>query len=1102
MKYALIPEPRYSMRIKTFSKCYIFVNGFYAPDTCAAAASKFLPLRISKPALIKLLLLPMLMLSCLLQVAAQPYYFRHYQVENGLSNNTVNCSIQDKAGFLWFGTKDGLNRFDGYHFKQFNTSTDDRTLTPDFVHTLFSDAQGTLWVGLQKGLYRFDAESERLLPFIDSLPDVSAIHITKKNELWFIARSVLYRYSFHTKQMHRFSPERHFFASSLCETADGTIWIGATDGCLKKWNAATETFTSYSLFSHSPAAASTYIQKIYAAGTDSILAGTASQGLKLFQIPISDYKDVLTYNADKTTIYVRDIVKYAPNEYWLATESGIFIWAFEKDGFTNLKKKALDPYSLSDNAVYTLCKDREGGIWAGTYFGGVSYYPKPYGLFKKFYPDYTKNSISGNVVREICKDNSGMIWFGTEDAGLNKLNPATGVITRFQPTGLPRSISYYNIHGLLVVGDELWIGTFEHGLDIMDIKTGKIKKRHKAGPGAYDLKNNFIVTLLQTASGAIFAGSGDGFYQYIKVQDGFTRVSGFPEHLFVSSLLEDHAKIIWLGTHDHGVLSFDPATGRITQYENNPADRNSLSNNKVNALSEDSRHNLWMATEGGGLCRLSADRKTFTRFTTKTGLPSNFIFKILEDNQRQLWISTSKGLAQLNSAGQIQNVYTKENGLLNDQFNYNAGFKDSDGILYFGSVKGLITFQPDAFIKQTIAAPVYITGFQVHGAELAIEGDSGLLKKSVVLTKKLTLPYNQSSFSIDFAALSYTAPEMTRYSYKMEGLDREWTTLPTNRKVYFTNVAPGSYTFKVNAWGNNLSGTEATRLHITILPPFWATTWAYLLYAIAIIAFAYYLMRSYHQHTQDRKEKEIYEAKIQFFTNIAHEIRTPLTLIKGPVENLLEQVDDLPEIKEDVTAMERAANRLLALVTQILDFRKTETKGFSLHFSKLDLTTLLQEAYANFISVAKKRGLSYTAELPPAPVFAIADEEALHKIFSNLFSNAVKYAAKHVHVKLYPLQKEATHVFIEVCNDGPLIPADMREKIFEPFYRLKEATKQSGTGIGLALARSLTELHQGRLYVKESPNGWNRFVLILPLQPGPARSPRSRKIPLPFVKHD
>ncbi|HEX6426885.1 MAG TPA: ATP-binding protein, partial [Niastella sp.] len=326
------------------------------------------------------------------------------------------------------------------------------------------------------------------------------------------------------------------------------------------------------------------------------------------------------------------------------------------------------------------------------------------------------------------------------------------------------------------------------------------------------------------------------------------------------------------------------------------------------------------------------------------------------------------------------------------------------------------------------------------------------------------------------------SPEITEYKYLMVGLDKNWTYLPANRKVYFTNLAPGQYTFRLTAATNGRWGQEK-KLTITITPPFWNTWWAWLVYTGIVIAIGYSLVQTYHKRSLVKKEKEIYEAKFEFFTNVAHEIRTPLTLINGPVENLLEKINELPEIKDDVTMMERNTNRLMTLITQILDFRQTEAKGFSLDFTKVNITALLQDAYANFQPLAKKRDLQFTLLLPDTPVIAWVDEEAFNKILSNLFSNAVKYAGQQITVQLYPVQAADTTCTIEIANDGALIPPDMRERIFEPFYRIRENTKQKGTGIGLTLARSLTQLHQGNLFVKETANGMNTFVLCLPLQP-------------------
>ncbi len=1039
--------------------------------------------------------LPLLILlsTCNNTATAQPYYFRHYQVENGLSNNTVNCCIQDKNGFVWFGTKEGLNRFDGYRFKLFNTAENERSLYPDNIFALFSDNNGVLWVGCQKGLYWFDAVKERMVRFLDSIPEAYDIQSDKSGRLWFLSHQQVYRYDFKTKQLKEFTAAAHFYATSLCMSADGTMWVSATNGFLQQFDSSTESFRAYDMFAHSPRASSHYIQKIKPAGPAGLYIGTSSQGLKHFAISTLTYSDVLTYNPDKTTIFVRDILDNGNNEFWFATESGIFILQQDSGKFINLKKKFLDPYSLTDNAVYSLCRDKEGGVWSGTFFGGVNYYPKQYATFQKYFPDNTGNAISGNAVREICEDGYGNLWIGTEDAGLNKLNKSTGAITHFKPSGENTSIAYTNIHGLLVAGNDLWIGTFEHGLDIMDIRTGKVRKRYTAGPASNELKSNFTLCLLQTRAGDIFIGTNNGLHRYHPATDDFEQPAALPPHLFVSSMIEDHTHTLWMASHGNGVFAYDPATKAMQQFRNDPDNKNSLTNNDANAIFEDSNNNIWISTEGGGLCKLHADRKTITRYTTRNGLPSNFIFKTLEDNQKSLWITTSRGLVNFDPALEIFKVYTRANGLLNDQFNYHSGYKDAGGTLYFGSVKGMISFNPGHFTQTGFVPPIYITGFQVHNKELDINKDSAYLRQSIIYTNKITLPYDQSSFSLDFAALSFTSPEMTQYSYMMEGLDKEWIYLKSNRKVYFTNLAPGTYTFKLRTAGSSNAAVSQQQLVIKITPPLWANAYAYTLYAAIFAGLCIYLIRTYLNRIEDKKEKEIYEAKINFFTIVAHEVRTPLTLIKGPVENLHEKIDELPGIKEDVITLERNTNRLVTLITQILDFRQTEKKGFSMDFNQLNITTLLQEAFQNFMPLAKKRNLQYSIELPQEQVFALADEEALNKIFSNLFTNATKYAGNSIHVRLMAPEKNRPVFTVEISNDGYIIPADMKEKIFEPFYRLKENIKQKGTGIGLALARSLAELHNGRLYLSAAKDGINTFVLELPLRPDEQVAAKQKK---------
>ncbi|MFT4155634.1 ligand-binding sensor domain-containing protein [Parafilimonas sp.] len=1027
-------------------------------------------------------------------VYCQSYQFKHYQVENGLSNNTVQCSVQDDRGFMWFGTKDGLNRFDGYNFKTFRHDAGDSTsLDNNFIRGLYKGPNGKIYIGSSAGISVYNEGQENFTELVKTRNTIREMVEDTLGNLWYSDGLELKCYIKKTKQVHVYKNDEYGEVNTVCRSADGTIWAGTTNGYLKKYNAATNHFIYYDVFAHSAPTTLRWIEKIYADDNGNILIGTTNHGLKIFNIKDSSCKGIFDYNTDKTAIFVRDIIQSAADEYWIATESGLFIYNSQTGNISNLQKHYNNPYSLSDNAIYTVHKDKEGGVWAGTYFGGINYYPKQYYSFEKYFPDYSPHAISGNAVREICEDKYGYLWIGTEDGGLNKFNKQTGGFKKFTPTGKPSDIAYFNIHGLLCDGDTLWIGSFEHGLDIMDIKTEKIIKHYSAGAEAAQLKSNFILSICKTKNGIIYVATSRGLYRYNAAEDNFTFIDEIPDYVFAHSITEDHNGNLWIPSFGNGVYKYDPATGKSVNFRYNPKDKGSIGSNTVTTVFEDDKQRIWIGTEGGGLCLLNKDGKTFTAYSTGQGFPSNTVFKILEDKKKNLWVTTTRGLVCFNPDKNLMRIYTKANGLLNDQFNYNSGYKDSTGKMYFGSVKGLIAFNPDSFINNNYVPPVYITGFQVNNAELVAGQKHSPLQQSVSLTNKIKLPYNQSSFSIDFAALSFTAPETIEYAYKMEGLDEDWTYIKANRKVYFTNLAPGNYMFKVKAatnsgkWANNTKEIE-----VEILPPFWATTWAYVIYTLLTAAIVYWLMRMYHNRQAEKnnrkmelmaheKEKELYQAKIEFFTNVAHEIRTPLTLIKAPMEKLMKHATDMRNADVYLKTMEKNTNRLVDLTNELLDFRKTETKGFSLNFTKINITTLLEDMYTNFQTIAEQRNIEYSLDLPKQPVYAYADEEALNKILSNLLNNAIKYALKKVRLRLLPDAEHAANIVIEIENDGYVIPEALKEKVFEPFFRVEKTKHQTGSGIGLALSRSLAALHKGRLYMKEGDLKMNVFVLVLPL---------------------
>lgn len=1026
---------------------------------------------------------------------AHPYYFRHYQVEHGLSNNAVLCSTQDHMGFMWFGTKDGLNRFDGNSFKVFHSDPDSPNgLGSNFIRALFVDKSGIVWAGTDRGIFLFDPVTEQFTPFHTEITnEILDIQEDDDGNIWLINALTLYRYSPSSGQLTRITDISRHPVSSLCVSGNGKVWIGTTQGQLLLYQTGAGISSQHYLFEHSPNVTSRWIERIFDSGKGFLLVGTTKQGVKRFRIADGSYTDLSTCDGGGTDIFVRDIIENKPGEYWFATESGIIIYRDGAAACDVLRKQRGNPWALSDNAVYTLSKDKENGIWAGTYFGGINHYAESNTFFEKFFPMDDGRTISGNAVREICADSRGNLWIGTEDGGLNKLTPDGGQITHFLPTGAPHSIAYSNIHGLLATGDTLWVGTFEHGLDLLDIPTGKVIRHYNADSRDGMLGNNFIFNIYRTSDGLVLLATGRGLYAYEHSGKRFRIVPEFPEHIFYTTLFEDSHGTIWAGTWRDGLYYFNPRTGRRGNFVHDAQQPSSIGSNRVNRIFQDSRSNVWIATEGG-LCRLNPTDSTFRRYGIAHGFPSNLILAMLEDADNRLWVTTSKGLVRFDIATEKIKVFTKANGLLGDQFNYNSAYKAPDGTLYFGSVKGLIRFNPANYRENAYEPPVYITGIQVYNRELEISKQGSPLTRSISFTDRIELKHNQSSFSIDFAALSFVSPGMTEYAYKMEGLDKEWTHIRTNRKAYFTELPPGTYLFRVNVAGSSggFKGKER-QLEITILPPFWASLPAYLLYAVLAAGAVWYTVWSYHRRVRERnkrklemirhrKEEELYRAKIDFFTNVTHEIRTPLTLIKAPLEKVMKHAGELPTVKHHLHTMERNTERLLELTDQLLDFRKTEVTGYQLTFSPVAIDELLKENCSGFKLIAAQKNIRLKLTIPKSPCVATVDKEAVTQVISNLLTNGLKYAKRIIHLTLHEPGPADTTFTISVKNDGYLIPDEMREKIFETFVRLKATNQQQGTGLGLALARSLAQLHNGELRLAAPEAGMNVFVLTLPIK--------------------
>ncbi|TDE15252.1 hybrid sensor histidine kinase/response regulator transcription factor [Dyadobacter psychrotolerans] len=1017
------------------------------------------------------------------------FYFKNYQVSDGLSGNATGDIVQDKKGFMWFASRNGLNRFDGKAFRIFrNKSGDPLSIGSNSVFSLYEDSDEKLWVGTHKGIYIYDPVTENFAAF-KALPagEVRSIRSDQQHNIWFISDNHLYSYSRKSRQLKDFSSESSRIVS-MDISPKGNVCISTGEGVVKVYDHKKGIFKVYDIGKLGPKNDDYYNMIVHTVGDSSLMIGTMRRVI-LFNFTTGSFRDLSAELHLQDEIQIHTVFEKNKYEYWLGTESGLYTLNLKSGKVNHIVKEYYNPYSITDNIVNTIFKDREGGIWISTQFGGINYYSLEYNRFKKYFPQPV-NSISGNLIHTIYGDDPKWLWVGTEDAGLNELDLQTGRFKSFLADGKKGSISYRNLHGLVADKDELWIGTYEHGLDVMDLKTKKVIRHYNAGNDEKSFNSNFIVTLYKTRNSDILVGTWTGLFKYNRLTDDFTRIP-FVESQ-VQSIHEDDQGTLWVASYGGGLYYFNQKSnlkGRLRFDQQRP---DGLLDNYINSLYQSKDKHIWLCTEHG-LSRYDPASKKFTNYRVEEGLADNQVFRVLEDDQGNFWVSTSKGLSMLDSkTGKFTN-YTKANGLPSEQFNYNSSYKNDDGTLFFGTVAGLISFNPSTFVKNKYVPPVYITGIQVNNQDLLIGDKNSPLTASAIHTKAITLPFSSSSLSFDVASLSYVNPEMNSYIYQLEGFDNKWITLNNSRKISFSKLPPGHYVLKIKGSNNDqFWNRKETRINIDILPPWWATIWAYLVYGTVIITIVIIVFRYYHLAMTEKnkrgieafqigKEREIYNAKIEFFTNVAHEIRTPLTLIKMPLDKLL--ADKNPDVQtlESLNMINKNTNRLIDLTNQLLDFRKAEANNFSLNFTKTDINELLNDVFSTFRPIAEQKNLSYKIELPRIGLQAYVDIEACKKIISNLINNAVKYADSVVRIKLLPFNSDDLLFHIEFSNDGTVIGSENRDKIFEPFHRLEANQKQEGTGIGLPLARSLTELHKGKLELKQQGNQQNTFLLSLPI---------------------
>lgn len=1039
-------------------------------------------------------------ITLLLAITAhgRPYYFRHYRIDEGLSNNAVMDCIQDKRGFVWFGTKEGLIRFDGYQFKVFlNDPEAANCLISNFVTAIREDNDGWIWVGTANGICYYNTDSDYFGTISSEDQKISGlisdVEADNNNIIWISTRSGLFRYKKDTGKTTFYSSEKFFIPGSITVTASGDIWFTAADGMIYKYDELNDNFKGIKILSEKELTESVRLVNIIDAGHYGLIVSTDIAGIRIFDQNSESISGFFEKDNLWNNIMIRTACLFPENELWIGTESGIYIYNLTTGFVTNLYMVNTDPFSLSNNAVRKITRDREGGVWIGTFYGGVNYLPQENKLFEKYYPTGLPGSLNGNVVREIRADSWGNIWIGTEDAGLIKMDKKTGFFTTIKQDRNNNRLESKNIQGLLVDGNDLWVGTYDNGIYIIDIQDQKIKHHFEFNDGKSGLRTNSIITFLKTTEGIIYAGSVNGIYRYNRKTESFEYLDDLAAGAFIHVLFEDNSKTIWIGTYGRGLYKYDIIKDLSEKIMSEKGDYEDLRFEHVTSIIQDREGRIWFTTEGNGFCYINKETEEITRFIPGKEIDFSIYCSMLQDDNGNFWITSTRGLLRFNPSLNEYTIYTKNDGLPDNTFSYNSAYRDGNGKMYFGTVNGLLSFHPSGIRESSYNPPVYITGFQVNGREYFINYSGLQDNKSSLVADKITLKHHQSSVSIDFVSPTFTNPDKTRYKYVLEGSDPDWVIISGNRKVYYTNLAPGKYRFRVASSPDGKSWSPAeTSLEIRITPPVWLSFPAYSVYLILAVLLIYKLLSFYMRKNaleqqrkidviENGKEREILNAKINFFTSITHEVRTPLTLIKGPLDRILKSgLKNSKDIEENLQIIKRNTDRLLNLTNQLLDFRKTEKEMFRLNFVRTELVGLIESTFNLFLPYSQERKITVQLHSPVSHYFLAVDREAVTKILSNLMSNALKYAESKADIYLETETGPENVVRIRFNSDGKLIPAGLKEKIFEPFYQIEfDKPGEKGAGLGLSLARSLAELHHGKLFLDINERKFNSFVLEL-----------------------
>lgn len=1003
--------------------------------------------------------------------------FNRFTSNEGLPDNRIRSVFQDSRGFLWVGTMNGVSKYDGYTFKKFYSTSGSGSISGNWAFAICEDANHNIWIGTLNGVNMFDASTETFTSFKNNFNNkITSLQFDGQGMLWIGTQNGVLRLNPKTGVFENFSEhplQTHI--SRIIRSQGDYIWIATAEGMVR-YHTIANTYRYYPI----QVKADPYGTKFWSILEDNrdLFIATATQGVLVlhYNTATSDYEVSNTVNEQYPELQkaeVFDICKTSAGDYWLATDRGLGKWAPADKKITFFTNNPLNHQSLSNNTVYTVYIDRTDNLWCGTELGLNKL--NLHGLPFHYYT--FKDPAAEDQVRSIYTTNGSDIWIGTarKAAYLYNINNNSTQSFVLSPAGSP-----LNAHRSLFVdrNNEVWLGTLGGAVKL---------NRSNAAASVKALEGPAVFAFLKDSKSNLWIGTNDGLMQ-IK-PDGSKQLykhdpkdSTSLSSVFIRSLYEDHNGNIWIGFEASGVSYLDPATGKFTRIKD-------VLGNIVYAITEYPSNTMWVGSESG-LNKIQFDdnyRYSIKKYREQNGLPDKSVNGILPVNGNVLWISTIKGLLRFDIASETFRHY-----LPGVNCSYSCAYRYNDNKLLFGTSEGFVVFDPEQVSANNALPEPMIAGFKLFNREVGIHekfnGDV-VLPQAINQTKEIALNYKNNVFTIEFIGLHFANPENNRYAYKMEGFDKDWIyTDATNRAVTYTNLDAGTYTFNVKAASS--SGTwnqQPATLTITIFPPPWRSWWAILSYLLIAGAGIYILVRYRTKRARQKnaletekllrlKDEELHKEQLSFFTNIAHELQTPLTLINGSIERFL--VKNGQPGNRFLSIVHQQGARLTYLVNQLLDFRKAEAGHLRVQYSSLNISSLLTGIARLFEPVCEQNDLSFSVDVKPGIVLS-TDKDKIEKIVFNLLSNAFKHTGRKDEIA-FSVQHESDWLDIEVANSGCTLTEEQLKHIFDDFFVANDgAPDKYSHGIGLAFTRQLVQLLNGSIKVFNDGD-WISFQVKLP----------------------